>query len=188
MRRLGSYLGEVGCWLAWFFLWCGSGTLIALLVRVLGFDRLQRLSTRLWGVGLIYAFAAAFFLSGSYFLVLILKSHGRRGRLVREGPVGRIGISLWAIEGLVRETLKGEIASGRFRVRLMRTSPQAIRIRVKAELAGQQSVVRVSEEIQRLLKGRVEERTGVEVAEVEVLVGGISVARRAEDIEGGLKQ
>lgn len=184
MKRLESYLGEASCWLAWLFLWCGSGVLISLLVRAIGFDHLQRLSAKLWGIGLIYAFGVAFFIIGSYFLILILKSHSRRGRLVRAGPVGQIGISLWAIEGLVRETLKQEIASGRFRVRLIRASPQAIRIRVRAELAGQQSVVRVSEQIQRLLKERVEERTGVEVAEVEVLVGGIFLARRVEDTEG----
>jgi uncharacterized alkaline shock family protein YloU len=188
MKRLESYLGEFSCWLAWIFLWCGSGSLIALLVRVIEFDDLQRLSTRLWGIGVIYAFAAAFFLAGSYFLILILRAHGRRGRLVRKGPVGQIEVSLWAIEGLVRQTLKQEIEFGRFRVRLTRTSPQGIRIRVKAELSGQQSVVRVSEEIQRLLKERVEERTGVEVAEVEVLVGGISLARRAEGMEGGRRR
>ncbi|MCR4404781.1 MAG: alkaline shock response membrane anchor protein AmaP [Candidatus Acetothermia bacterium] len=185
MKRLESYLGEFGSWLAWLFLWCGSGALIAILVGRIEFPALQRVSTKLWGIGVFYAFAVAYFFAGCYFFILIIRAHGRRGQLVREGPIGEIQVSLWAIAGLVRQTLRQEMPAGRFRIKLTRLFPQAIKIRVRAELPGHQSVVRVSEEIQRLLKERVEERTGVEVEKVEVLVGGIFLARRAESPEGG---
>jgi uncharacterized alkaline shock family protein YloU len=102
--------------------------------------------------------------------------------LVKEGPGAQIQISPWAIKDLVREILKQEVGLGRFRVGLKRT-PQGIRIKVSAELASSQSVVQVGEEIQRLLKERVEERIGVEVAEVEVFTRAIEIARRAEHPE-----
>jgi hypothetical protein len=162
MRRVESYLTEIGYWLALIFLWAGSGTLFAILVGVMGFDELERLSAELWGTGVIYAFAAAFLLAGLYFLVLILRAHIQRGRLVKEGPAGQIQISPWAIKDLVSEILRREVGLERFRVGLTRTG-EGIKIRVSAELGSGQSVVRVGEEIQRLLKERVEERIGVEV-------------------------
>ncbi|MGQ9477973.1 MAG: alkaline shock response membrane anchor protein AmaP [Candidatus Bipolaricaulia bacterium] len=183
MKRLESYFAEICYWLALLFLWAGSGALISLLMRLLSFDQLKWLSDRLWGVGVVYAFAAAFFISGFYFFILAFKAHARRGRLVREGPVGRIQIALWAIRGLVRQTLKQEVKDGRFHVELAQTSPQRIRIKVNAELSGQQSVVRVSEMIQRLLKERVEERTGVEVERVEVFIKGLGLAPKEREEE-----
>lgn len=183
MRRLESYFAESCYWLALVFLWAGSGALISLLMRLLSFDQLKWLANRLWGLGVVYAFAAAFFISGFYFLILALRAHTRRGRLVREGPVGQIQVSLWAIRGLVRQTLKQEVKDGRFNVELAQTSPQRIRIKVNAELSGQQSVVRVSEGLQRLLKERVEERTGVEVERVEVFVKGIALIPKEREEE-----
>lgn len=179
MKRLESYLAEIGYWLALIFLWAGAGVLFALLVGTLGFDELQRLSAELWGTGIIYAFAAAFLLAGLYFLVLILRAHIQRGRLVKEGPAGQIQISPWAIKDLVGEILRREIGLGRFRVGLAR-SGEGIRIKVGAELGSGQSVVRTGEEIQRLLKERVEERIGVEVTEVEVFTRAIESAQRTE--------
>lgn len=184
MKRLESYLAEIGYWLALVFLWAGAGALFATLVGTLGFDDLQKLSERLWGTGVIYAFAAALLLAGLYFLVLILRAHIQRGRLVKEGPGGQIQISPWAIKDLVSEILRREVGLGRFRVGLAR-SGAGIRIKVSAELSSGQSVVRIGEEIQRLLKERVEERIGVEVAEVEVFTRAIEVARRTAHPEEG---
>jgi len=178
MRRLESYLAEIGCWLALVFLWAGAGVLFALLVGTLDFDALERMSAELWGTGVIYAFAAAFLLAGLYFLILILRAHIQRGRLVKEGPAGQIQISPWAIKDLIGEILRREVGLERFRVGLARTSG-GIKIRVSAQLGSGQSVVRIGEEVQRLLKERVEERIGVEVAEVEVFTRAIEVARRA---------
>jgi len=179
MRRLESYLAEIGYWLALVFLWAGAGTLFATLVGTMGFNDLERMSARLWGTGVIYAFAAAFLLTGLYFLVLILRAHIQRGRLVKEGPGGQIQISPWAIKDLVREILKQEVGLPRFRVRLAR-APEGLKIRVSADLGGTQSVVQVGEKIQRLLKERVEERIGVGVAEVEVFTRAIGVVRQAQ--------
>jgi len=179
MRKLESYLAEIGYWLALIFLWAGSGTLFAILVGAAGFDDLQQLNARLWGTGVIYAFAAALLLVGFYFLILILRAHIQRGRLVREGPGGQIQISPWAIKDLVREILKQEIGLGRFRVGLARVA-EGLKIKVSAELGSGQSVVQIGEEIQRLVKERVEERIGVVVAEVEVFTRAIEIARRAE--------
>lgn len=182
MRRLESYLAEIGYWLALIFLWAGAGALFALLVGTLGFDELQRLSAELWGTGVIYAFAAAFLLAGLYFLILILRAHIQRGRLVKEGPAGQIQISPWAIKELISEILRRELGLERFRVGLAR-SDAGLKIKVSAELGSGQSVVQIGEEIQRLLKERVEERIGVEVAEVEVFTRAIEPARRAEHPE-----
>ncbi len=182
MRRLESYLAEVGYWLAWAFLWAGSAILFAILVGASGFDYLEQLNAKLWGTGVIYAFASVFLLVGLYFLVLILRTHIQRGRLVKEGPGGKIQISPGAIKDLVREILRQEVELPRFRVGLAR-APEGIRIRVSADLSGAQSVVRVGEEIQRLLKQRVEEHIGMEVADVEVFTRAIALGRRAQHPE-----
>lgn len=183
MRRLESYLVEIGYWLAWGFLWAEAATLFAILVGAIGFDDLQRLNTKLWGTGVIYAFASAFLLVGFYFLALILRTRVQRGRLVKEGPAGQIQISPWAIKDLAGEILQREAGLRRFRVGLMRV-PDGIRIKVSAGLSSDQSVVRVGEEIQRLLKERVEERIGVEVVEVEVFTRAIARRPRPrEEVE-----
>ena len=173
-RPLESYLGEVGCWLALAFLWSGGGLLLAVLLGGLEFADLGRAMGSLWGVGLIYAFAAAHLLAGFYFLILIVLAHVRRGRIVREGVGGQIQVSPWAIRDLAREILRREVGLERFRVGLTRTLT-GIKLRVEAELGREQSVSRVGEEVQRLLKEEVEERTGVEVAEVEVFIKGLSI-------------
>jgi uncharacterized alkaline shock family protein YloU len=182
MRRLESYLAEVGYWLAWAFLWAGSGILFAILVGTLGFADLEQLTAKLWGIGVIYAFASVFLLLGLSVLVLILRVHIQRGRLVKEGPGGEIQISPGAIKDLVQEILRREVELPRFRVGLAR-APEGIRIKVSADLGGTQSVVGVGEQIQRLLKERVEQHIGMEVAEVEVFTRAIALGRRAKHPE-----
>ncbi len=183
MRRWGNYLVEVGYWLALAFLWAGAGALFALLCGLLKAEALAGLTARLWGIGLLYAFAAVYLLIGLYFILLALRLRGQRGWFVREGPGGLIRISSGAIRDLVRQTLQ-ELGLPRFQVKLAHTAG-GVRVEVTAGLAPGQDVAATGERVQQLLRQRIEEQTGVPVAEVVFLTRSILARERGQGQEKG---
>jgi len=182
MKRWGNYLVEVGYWAIMAFLWAGAGAIFALLGGLLKGEALAGLTARLWGIGLLYAFAAVYLLAGLYFILLILRLHGQRGWFVREGPGGLIRISADAIRDLVRQTLREEVGLPRFHVRLAHVAG-GVRVEVVAGLAPGQEVGATGERVQQLLRQRIEEQVGVPVAEVVFLTRSI-LAERGKG-EGG---
>ena len=177
MRHWGNYLVEVGYWIAVAFLWAGAGAIFALIGGLLKGEALAGLAARLWGIGLLYAFAATYLLVGLYLILLIIKLHGQRGWFVREGPGGLIRISAGAIRDLVRQTLRDEVGLPRFQVRLAHVAG-GVRVEVVAGLAPGQEVAATGERVQQLLRQRIEEQIGVPVAEVAFLTR--SILGRAE--------
>jgi len=172
MRRLGSYLVEIGYWVSVVFLWAGAGAIFALLVGLLRFAQLEAFIRKLWGAGLIYAFASIYLLVGLHYVGLILRVRAQRGWFVREGPSGQIRISPWAIRDLIGQVLRQEVGLPQFRVSLEH-APEGVKIKVSGGVASGQEVAEIGERVQRLLKERVEERIGVPVVEVTFLTRSV---------------
>lgn len=183
MRRLGSYLVEIGYWVSLVFLWAGAGAIFAILVGLLKFAQLEGFIRKLWGAGLIYAFASIYLLIGLHYIGLILRARAQRGWFVREGPSGQIRISPWAIRDLIGQVLRQEVGLQQFRVSLEHAQ-EGVKIRVSGGVTSGQEVAEVGERVQRLLKERVEERIGVPVVEVTFLTRSVISSTPTEGESG----
>lgn len=121
---------------------------------------------------------------GIYFLIAIYRVQAAAARFAQDGEGGRIEISPGALREFVSVILRQEIKIDRFRVKL-RHMEDGIGIQVETTLSGNQQVGEVSRKIQEILAERIQERTGVAVHNVSVLVRGIRTTEKPEQPEAG---
>lgn len=134
------------------------------------------------GEAFLLAIGAVLIVASVYFLVAIYRVQAAAARFAQDGEQGRIEISPGALREFVSVILRQEIKIDRFRVKL-RHMEDGIGIQVETTLSGNQQVGKVSREIQEVLAKRIEERTGVAVHNVSVLVRGIRTAEEKEQAE-----
>ena len=134
------------------------------------------------GEAFLLAIGAILIVVGIYFLAAIYRVQAAAGRFTQDGDRGRIELSPGALREFVSVILRQEIGIDRFRVGL-RHMEDGIGIRVETSLSADQQIAAVSREIQEILAKRIEERTGVAVHNVSVLVRGIRTPEPQEPTE-----
>jgi uncharacterized alkaline shock family protein YloU len=107
-----------------------------------------------------------------YFLIALADERLDASLFHHEGDWGRVDLAPEAIKELIGGILRKDIGLDRFRVQL-RHHVKGVGITVRTMLSPEQRVTEVGERIQRELARHVEDRTGVVVGEVVVLVRGI---------------
>jgi hypothetical protein len=116
------------------------------------------------GAGLVLIFV--------HFLIALADERLNASLFHHEGDWGRIDLAPEAIREFIGGILRKDIGLDRFHVQL-RHHVKGVGITVRTTLSPEQRVTEVGERIQRELAAHVEDRTGVAVGDVIVLVRGI---------------
>jgi len=121
---------------------------------------------------LVILSGAALILVAVHFLIVLADERLSRSLFHHEGDWGRIDLAPSAIKEFIAGILRNRIGLDQFRV-LLRHHANGVGIAVRTTLSPDQKVTEVGERIQRELSQHVEDRTGVKVCDVVVLVRNI---------------
>jgi hypothetical protein len=121
---------------------------------------------------LVILAGAGLVLISVHFLIALADERLNASLFHHEGDWGRIDLAPEAIREFIGGILRKDIGLDRFRVQL-RHHVKGVGITVRTTLSPEQRVTEVGERIQRELAAHVEDRTGVAVGDVIVLVRGI---------------
>ncbi len=134
------------------------------------------------GMAFLLGIGSVLIVVGAYFLIALYRVQAAAARFAQNGTRGRIELSPVALREFISVILRREIGVDRFRVKL-RHMEDGIGIQVETTLSADQQVAAVSRGIQDTLASRVEERTGVVVHDVSVLVRSIRTPEAVDEPE-----
>lgn len=118
--------------------------------------------------------AAVFFLIAIKFLFSsVTVDEAPKHAIVQENKLGQINISLQAIENLVRRMV-GQVNGVREIRPQVKEFPEGVSIYIKAIVTPDIKIPQVSEEIQKIVREKVFEITGVTVIDVKILIDNIT--------------
>lgn len=124
---------------------------------------------------LIFGVISALFLviSVKFLLTSITLKQPSKNTVVQENKYGQIKISLNAIENLVRRMVSQVKGIRDVKVKV-REFPEGVSIYIQAIVSPDIQIPIISEEIQKIVREKVYETTGVTVLDVRILVDNIS--------------
>ncbi len=173
MRRLLTYLSEVGHWMALLLLLSLAGLIIAALAGSKALERVVDALAKQLVAGVLVALIVL--IMALYFGVQVIRARRERGLITHAGTRGEIRIAPGAVREFIARVLEEELDLTDCRVHLKTGSgedaPLMIRVRVSLPLG--QNMVEAGERIQELLARRVGERIGLPVERVEVITASI---------------
>lgn len=101
---------------------------------------------------------------------------GKRHAVVQEGSLGKVRISLAAIESLVEKVAMDQRGIKEAKA-YVEGVPRGIGIRIRAAVAPDISIPQVSEALQKTVRDRVLEVTGIEVHNIKISVDSIAAQK-----------
>ncbi|MFZ5647811.1 MAG: alkaline shock response membrane anchor protein AmaP [Bacillota bacterium] len=122
-----------------------------------------------------YALLAVYILAGIRLAWLGLHP-GKKQTIVQDGSLGQVRIALSAIESLVEKVVLDQRGVKEARASVEQI-PRGIGIRIKTVVAPDVSIPHLSEVLQKTVRDRVLEVTGIEVHDIRVVVDNISAQK-----------
>ena len=171
------------------FLLCAAAGVLLILggVGILSFDSLTSFLSTTAGAILQLVVGALFLLISARFVEHGIRAQRDAALFSRDGEWGRISLTPQAIREFIGGVLTQEIGLTQFTVHL-RHKDDGLAVTVRTALSPDQQVSVVGREIQESLSRHVEDRTGVAVRDVAVLVRSIRSGESASDAETSFEE
>ena len=131
------------------------------------------------GTLLLYGIGALAGLVGLYFLRKLIVSYRLHRTFVHESDFGDIHISHYAVKELTSEILREDFALKSFRTKLTQ-STDGISIEVNAKIGSKADIGELGEKVQKVLREKIHERTGLEVGRVDFYTRGVEGPKKEE--------
>lgn len=182
MRKLRAALQDVGFGLATaYLLVLGALAFKLILTRpVPGVLSLNWMTTR-GGIAALYLGASLAVLLGLYFFLRLWDNMTKRRRFCREGEVGPIEVSPFAIKDFIQALLSQEQALDDSHVVLNHAADGTLDVVLTIALKLDAAVVETAERLQNLLKTEIEGRLGVQVNRITVYAERIGSYSRSSE-------
>lgn len=132
------------------------------------------------GIFLFYGMGSISALVGLYFLRSFIVGYRRSKSFVQKSEFGDIQISSYAVKELIYEILKNELGLPSFKTNLAQ-STDGIHISVKAKVESKSDIGRLGNEVQNVLREKINERTGLTVGRVDFYTQGVKSEETTEE-------
>lgn len=160
-----SRLRELSSWIAFLYLLGLFLTFLTFILDLAGLEELRRLAAQPWRPILLYILATLTFFISLHFLRSALRIRRLRRMIKQKGHEGPVLVSPQVLRRLIKDSLSERGPKGA-KVRFV---PGRRGLRITVELSRvEPKLLRTAEEVQRLLRQRVEVEAGIKVERIEV--------------------
>lgn len=133
------------------------------------------------GTLLLYGIGALAGFTGLYFFRKLIVSYRIHRTFVHESDFGDIHISHYAVKELTSEILRQDLSLNSFRTKLTQ-STDGISIEVNAKVGSKADIGELGEKVQKVLREKIHERTGLDVGRVDFYTRGVEGPKK-EDLK-----